>query len=148
VSTDSKQTNDDQTIEVRKGQVTGEAFRDRFMARFYDPAFRAEDQSLVRLESIAWDAYCASRKSPITEKAGPEFADPDYDLSVEWRAASERIKAAQKKQKDQFFESGARSRLDRFIGYYEPYATSHATLDHRKTFSKRLLMSLRHLPLA
>jgi hypothetical protein len=101
VSTDSRQTNNYQTIEVRKGQVTAEAFRDRFMARCYDPAFRAEDQSLVRLESIAWDPYCASHKSPITEKAGPEFADPDYDLSVEWRAASERIKAAQKKQKDQ-----------------------------------------------
>ncbi|KXU83910.1 hypothetical protein CI15_25640 [Paraburkholderia monticola] len=29
-----------------------------------------------------------------------------------------------------FIESGAKSRLDRFIGYYEPYATSHVTLDH------------------
>lgn len=26
-------------------------------------------------------------------------------------------------------ESGAKSRLDRYIGYYEPYATSHAALD-------------------
>jgi len=28
-----------------------------------------------------------------------------------------------------FVEAGGKSRLDRFIGYYEPYATSHATLD-------------------
>jgi len=28
-----------------------------------------------------------------------------------------------------FVECGAMSRVDRFIGYYEPYATSHASLD-------------------
>lgn len=28
-----------------------------------------------------------------------------------------------------FVESGAEARLGRFIGYYEPYATSHQTLD-------------------
>ncbi|GAB7522532.1 flavodoxin family protein [Paraburkholderia sp. 2C] len=91
-------------IEVRKGQVTEkmsrDTFRERFMARFYDPAFRAEDDSLDRLEAIAWDAYSNARKSPITEKAGVGFADPDYDLSVEWRSASDRIKAAQAKQQD------------------------------------------------
>ena len=26
-------------------------------------------------------------------------------------------------------DAGVQSRLDRYIGYYEPYATSHATLD-------------------
>ena len=26
-------------------------------------------------------------------------------------------------------DAGAQARLDRFIGYYEPYATSHQTLD-------------------
>ncbi|MGF6612796.1 multimeric flavodoxin WrbA [Paraburkholderia sp. WSM4175] len=91
-------------VEVRKGQVTEsmsrDAFRERFMARFYDPAFRAEDASLARLEAIAWDAYRQGRKAPVTEKAGPGFADPDYDLSVEWRTASERIKAAQARQRD------------------------------------------------
>nr|WP_174772261.1 flavodoxin family protein [Paraburkholderia sp. SG-MS1] len=104
MSSDSKQSPGYQPIEVRKGQVTEkmsrEAFRDRFMGRFYDPAFRAEDASLARLEAIAWDAYCNARKSPITQKAGAGFADPDYDLSVEWRAASERIKAAQARQQD------------------------------------------------
>jgi multimeric flavodoxin WrbA len=94
----------DMKIDVRKGQVTEkmsrDAFRARFMARFYDPAFRGEDEALARLENIAWDAYSQARKSPVNEKAGPGFADPGYDLSVEWRAASERIKAAQARQRD------------------------------------------------
>nr|WKF61238.1 hypothetical protein HUO10_005769 [Paraburkholderia busanensis] len=91
-------------ITVRKGQVTEkmtrDAFRERFMARFYDPAFRVENDALDRLELIAWDAYSNARKSPITDKAGPGFADPDYDLSVEWRAARDRIEAAQTRQRD------------------------------------------------
>jgi hypothetical protein len=57
-----------QIVEVRKGQVTEKmsraAFRERFMARFYDPAFRAEDESLVRLEAIAWDAYPTRENHP------------------------------------------------------------------------------------
>lgn len=107
----SQRSTEYRTVEVRKGQVTEkmsrEAFHERFIARFYDPAFRAEDESIARLEEIAWDAYTNSRKSPLTEKAGPGFADPDYELSVEWRAASERIKAAQARQRD----SSARSRV-------------------------------------
>jgi len=82
---DKKKRTTEQKIEVRKGQVTEkmsrEAFRQRFMARFYDPAFRAEDASLARVEDIAWKAYSEGRKSPLTEKAEQEFADPDYDLS-------------------------------------------------------------------
>ena len=45
----------------------------------------------MRLEAIAWDAYQAGRKAPVTQKAGPEFADPDYDLSVEWKANRDRL---------------------------------------------------------
>ncbi|QGZ67098.1 flavodoxin family protein [Paraburkholderia acidisoli] len=87
--------------------MSREAFRKRFMARFYDPAFRAEDEALVRLEALAWDAYSNARKSPITEKAGAGFKDPDYELSVEWKAASDRIKAAQARQQS----PGAPSRV-------------------------------------
>jgi hypothetical protein len=91
-------------LEVKKGQVTEkmsrEAFHQRFAARFYDPAFRHEDESVARLEAIAWDAYAQGRKSPVTEKAGPGFANPDYDLSVEWRDAKQRIRAAQQTQQD------------------------------------------------
>ncbi|WP_245763309.1 flavodoxin family protein [Paraburkholderia diazotrophica] len=87
-----------------KGQVTQkmtrEAFRERFNARFYDPAFRAEDGAIARLEAIAWRAYQEGRKAPVTQKAGAGYADPDYDLSVEWREASQRVNAAQARQQD------------------------------------------------
>ena len=90
--------------DVRKGQFPGaisrEAFRERFRARFYDPAFRAEDEALDRLEAIAWDGYCQARKAPITRKAGAEFQDPDHDLSVEWYEARNRIRAAQQRWED------------------------------------------------
>lgn len=90
--------------EVRKGQWGGphprEEFRERFRARFFDPAFRAEDEALTRLEAIAWKAYEEGRKAPVTRKAGPEFADPDYDLSVEWYEARNRLLAAQQRWED------------------------------------------------
>ena len=65
------------------------------MASYVDPAFGAEAVAITRLEEIAWGAYVEGRKSPITRKAGPEFADPDYDLSVEWIETRSRLKAAQ-----------------------------------------------------
>ena len=48
----------------------------------------------------AWDAYSHSRKSPVTRKAGPGFADPDYDISVDWLATREAILAAQRRHDD------------------------------------------------
>ncbi|UIF90760.1 flavodoxin family protein [Cupriavidus sp. UYPR2.512] len=90
--------------DVRKGQVTSplprDTFRQRFLARFTDPAYRQEDAALDRLERIAWDAYQAGRKAPLSHQAGPGYADPDYDLSDEWRAASEAVRAAQQRQAD------------------------------------------------
>ncbi|MCD6077026.1 MAG: NADPH-dependent reductase [Ramlibacter sp.] len=87
--------------EVRKGQWTGmesrDVFRERFRARFFDPAFRAEDEAITRLEELAWQAYMDGRKAPVTRKAGPEFKDPDYDLSVEWYEARHRLIAAQER---------------------------------------------------
>ena len=97
--------------QVRKGQAPGtmprEQFSKRFRERFYDPAYRRLDAEIARLEDIAWEAYCEGRKAPITEKAGPEFADPDYDLSVEWRETRDRINAADKRRR----ESGTPSRV-------------------------------------
>ena len=94
----------DAAHDVRKGQVTEkmprEAFRERFRARFYDPAFRAEEAAIDRLEAIAWAAYADSRKAPLTGKAGPGAADPGYDVSVEWLAARDAIAAAQQRQSD------------------------------------------------
>jgi multimeric flavodoxin WrbA len=50
---------------------------------------------------VAWEAYQAGRKAPITRKAGPEFANPDYDLSIDWLAARERIAQAKLNHDDE-----------------------------------------------
>lgn len=75
-------------------------FRQRFVDQFRDPAFAEVSAELGRVEAIAWDAYSNSRKSPLTRKAGPEFHDPDYDLSTDWLAARSLIAAAQAKHDD------------------------------------------------
>jgi multimeric flavodoxin WrbA len=86
-------------IEIRKGQAPahlGRAeFSVRFRAAYIDPAFRAEDPSIARLEEIAWLAYAEGRKAPFTQKAGAGYVDPDYDLSIEWVATKRRIDEAQ-----------------------------------------------------
>ena len=91
-------------IDVRKGQAppahTREEFRERFRARFFDPAFRAEDEAIGRLEEIAWQGYSGARKSPVRRKAGPGFADPEYELSVEWYDTRNKLLAAQQRWGD------------------------------------------------
>ncbi len=83
------------TPHVVEGQVVHfierEVFRRRFEASFDDPAFDGLRDAIARLETVAWDGYREGRKSPRTAKAGPGFADPDYDLSVEWRANRDRL---------------------------------------------------------
>jgi multimeric flavodoxin WrbA len=92
------------TPKPRKGQapaeLTREAFAERFMQSFSDPAFQATHVELKRIEVIAWEAYSEGRKSPRTSRAGPGFADPDYELSEEWRATRDRLRAAETRQKD------------------------------------------------
>ena len=86
-------------IEIRKGQapppLERAEFGARYRASFVDPAFRAEDASIARLEEIAWQAYSEGRKAPFTQKAGPGYADPAYDLSAEWIATKQRLDVAQ-----------------------------------------------------
>src|SRR5262249_57623147 len=41
-----------------------------------------------------------SHKSTRLTKAGPEFADPDYDISVEWLATRANIRTADRRQKN------------------------------------------------
>ena len=90
--------------EARKGQAPGQLsrteFGERYQSSFRDPAFAAEKEALGRIEQIAWLAYKDERKSPVTRKAGPGYADPDYDLSVDWLAAHDAIAAAQAQQAD------------------------------------------------
>ncbi len=72
---------------VRTGQgdttLSREEFTRRFHERFDDPAFDQLGSEIDRLTDVAWDGYINSRKSPRTRKAGPEFVDPDYDLSID-----------------------------------------------------------------
>src|SRR6266568_215546 len=72
-------------------------FRRRFLGQFQDPAFDSLATELDKIAAAAWDAYEHSRKAPRTRKAGNEFADPDYDLSVDWLAARAAIAEAQRR---------------------------------------------------
>lgn len=89
---------------VRKGQAPAKLNRDEFRLvfsrNFFDPAYEEVGQALAAVEEVAWQNYVNSHKSPLTVKAGPGFADPDYDLSVEWKAAHDRLLAAEARQKD------------------------------------------------
>ena len=98
------------TPTVRTGQAEGhlprQEFETRFRARFADPAFANAADAIDELLDIAWDGYQNSRKSPVTRKAGKEFADPDYDLSVDWIKTREEIDAAQQRH-----DADGRSRM-------------------------------------
>ena len=65
-------------INIRTGQAPAQLdraeFSVRFRASFIDPEFRAEDESIARLEEIAWQGYAGGRKAPFTQKAGPVSA--------------------------------------------------------------------------
>jgi len=90
------------TPRIRKGQARGPLSRDefeqRFRDKFFDPNFRAADAAIDELLEIAWSNYKDSRKAPVTRKAGTRYADPDYDLSVEWLKTRDAIRAAQRQQ--------------------------------------------------
>jgi len=98
-------------IKVRKGmpsvQLDKAAFAERMKAHFYDPAFRPLDSEIDRIIAAAWEGYDDSRKSPITRRAGAGYADPDYELSIEWIAHRRAIREAERRQKD----SKSRSRI-------------------------------------
>src|SRR5437868_12541700 len=75
-------------------------FRKRFLAQFQDAAYQPLAAELDRIAGVAWDAYEHSRKAPRTRKAGPEFADPNYDLSVDWLRARTAIREAAERHDD------------------------------------------------
>jgi hypothetical protein len=86
------------SLDVRKGQgrefISKVEFERRYRTLFFDPAFRIEDPKITELMEIAWNAYQDARKSPLTRKAGKDFADANYDLSVEWLATRTAIEKA------------------------------------------------------
>lgn len=75
-------------------------FRERFLSQFKDRSVGELTAELERVADAAWQAYDASRKSPITRKAGAGFDDPEYELSVDWLDARQAIREAEERFKD------------------------------------------------
>lgn len=90
--------------EPRKGMPSprlGEVeFKARYRQHFFDPVFSPLAVEIARITDAAWDAYSNSRKSPVTRRAGAGYADPDYELSVDWIAAAEAVREAQRSYED------------------------------------------------
>jgi multimeric flavodoxin WrbA len=90
--------------DVRKGmppvKLPRDEFERRYRSRFVDPVFAPLRRELDAIIAAAWDAYSHSRKAPMTRKAGPGFADPEYEISVDWLAAHEAVLAAQRRHDD------------------------------------------------
>lgn len=88
----------------RTGQAPPPLGRDefhlQFQRSFLDPAFNEVKDALAKVEQVAWVNYVDGHKAPITEKAGSGFADPDYDLSAEWKASSKRLGELETRQKN------------------------------------------------
>src|SRR5439155_1319525 len=74
-------------------------FARRVRQRFYDPAFKSVEAEIERIIDVAWDGYHSYRKSPRTKPAGPRYADPKYDLSIEWSETREAVARAERRQK-------------------------------------------------
>ena len=91
-------------IAPRTGQAPPPLGRDEFQLefrkRFVDPTFDNVAEQIAKVEEVAWQNYKDGHKAPNKEKAGPEFANPDYDMSVEWKATRAALIAAEKVQKD------------------------------------------------
>jgi hypothetical protein len=86
--------------EMPEVELSKDEFRKRYCERFSDPVFAPLHHEIERILDAAWQAYADSRKAPHTRRAGNGFADPDYQLSLDWLAASDRIKDAQRRQTD------------------------------------------------
>jgi multimeric flavodoxin WrbA len=92
-----------QAPEPRKGspspRLEEAEFKRRYRQHFFDPAFASLQDEIEHITEVAWKAYEDSRKSPVTRRAGEGFADPDYELSVDWLAARAAIAEAEAEHK-------------------------------------------------
>jgi hypothetical protein len=154
--------------DVRKGmpprRLECRAFEQRFKSAFVDPVFAPLQRKLQAIADAAWDAYDDGRKAPITRKAGAGFADPDYEIAIDWLTARDAIDDARRRHDDPAGASrilvvngssrtehncpgemskmhlvlaGSKSEVDGYIGYFEPYATGHEALDRDVAFRWR-----------
>ena len=88
----------------RKGQSPPVLDRNEFHLQFHrsfiDPTFQVVKNEISAVEQVAWENYINGHKAPFTKPAGPDFVDPDYQLSEEWSATRSNLIAADLKQKD------------------------------------------------
>ena len=91
-------------IRIRRGmesvELTPEEFERRFRQRHADPAFDAVSSELESVAEVAWQNYIEYHKSPSTRRAGRAFADPDFALPIEWLETREKIRQAERQQKN------------------------------------------------
>ena len=91
-------------IEVRTGQgdvkLTRDEFERRLRERFYDPGFERVERQIADIVDVAWNVYDEYHKSPRKRRAGQDFADPEFELPIEWLETRERIQQAEREQKD------------------------------------------------
>jgi multimeric flavodoxin WrbA len=81
-------------------KLSRDEFERRYRHRFTDPVFAPLKREIDAIVAAAWDAYAGSRKAPLTRRAGPGFADPDYEIAVDWLDTREAILAAQRRHDD------------------------------------------------
>ena len=96
---------------VRKGMPSVALSKAEFMSlarqRFFDPAFDPLQKEIEKVLAAAWNGYHEYRKAPRTRRAGRGYADPNYQLSIDWLKAKEAIVRAELTQKS----ARARSRI-------------------------------------
>jgi multimeric flavodoxin WrbA len=86
--------------EMPQVKLSREEFAKRYRSRFADPSFAPLEHELDAIVAAAWDAYSHSRKAPVTRRAGEGFADPGYEVAVDWLAAREAVLQAQRVHDD------------------------------------------------
>lgn len=91
-------------IDIRKGMPSTHLDRAewerRFREQFFDPAFDAVESEIAKIAEIAWRSYDGYNKNPRKRRAGEEFANPDFELPVEWLATRDAIRAAARRHAD------------------------------------------------
>ena len=100
-----------------------QTFKRRFLDQFRDPAFAPLEAELRRIAEAAWDGYSHSRKSPARPPVRGDRAWRCRGAEAARRSLSDWLKSMS------LLPAGPRAEVDRYIGYFEPYATSHDALD-------------------
>lgn len=85
-------------IDIRKGMPATHLERTewerRFREQFFDPAFGDVEKEIARIAEVAWQSYDDYRKNPRKQRAGIGFADPEFELPVEWLDTHAKIEQA------------------------------------------------------